>query len=447
MFFSGQAQGTLEDKYYLGGLSLVPSGTENQFILSADGGRNGANPENMRLNLMYGSFSLDEPLGNVCELSGGTGLSVVFAWREEDQADLGDLGITRESYGYDSNSYQYSMTFSFNEKILRSPMLTPVNSNEGVVRFCARFNTADNNANVNQRSMAVEMRVTLDGSFTLEEIDLHQVDITADTGDEAFFGVSADNCGDNLVYLPGEPVCIRVCANNYPATSIVDFVEMPLAYISGSAIDPSVSVTQDITGCVGGTTGVQCCEIQTLLYKNEYPTVFGETTSKIFSGTVTLAMGAGTPPPTVGGLGRFAGAYNAQLMYGGWGGTWGNGGAMSFTITCDGEIIITADGTTTVNALVTDFTFEGIDLNFFMPIGDTERWVRASVGATLQSSYHFRPSSQWPNNVCEGGCMTGVYDPRGGSGLIDFRAHAPSLTDWYVHLVPFLGVKFFGMHF
>jgi hypothetical protein len=129
-------------------------------------------------------------------------------------------------------------------------------------------------------------------------------------------------------------------------------------------------------------------------------------------------------------LALFAGSYDAQMMFGGWGGTWGNGGAMGFTITCDGEIIVTrtVDGDTNANEKVTDFTFTDGLLKFFMPTGNTERFVRLGVAETMQNAYVFRPVTQFPGNLCEGGCMSGIYDYIESS--LDCRAYATSSTDW-----------------
>ena len=114
----------------------------------------------------------------------------------------------------------------------------------------------------------------------------------------------------------------------------------------------------------------------------------------------------------------FAGEYAGQFLFGGWNGNWGNGGVMSFSISCDGDLLVNG-------AAPDSYAFDGSTslLTWTTSSGST----RVTLSETVTNDYYYRDLTTYPGNTCTGGCFTGVFN-----GL-DYRGAATSRTTWYVH--------------
>ena len=138
---------------------------------------------------------------------------------------------------------------------------------------------------------------------------------------------------------------------------------------------------------------------------------------------LTAALALGQVHAYLDTLKTYAGTYQAELMYGGTRGTWGNGGSVSIEITCEGEIKV-GGGQVPSGSIKYDggYTFEGIT-------ADGAKF-HITGHSSIKDSYYFRDdATNFPGDTCSGACFTGYYQPS-GSGALDLRGYITGQTQW-----------------
>lgn len=189
--------------------------------------------------------------------------------------------------------------------------------------FCVVFEFGNN-----FREIAVEVSMTLDGSFAIDSsnaIDVQARVASQDKDIEVSFGVTAELCGGGpAVVNQGNAIGVCVCSDNYPTASVIGFNNLAFSQagfvsengnfdaVSDGAFDP---MGAENLGCgifdLGGIEK-QCCRVDALLPPAFFMDINDATNLMDVTaiGSVVLDIVSDEPvadltlyePPTTGGI-------------------------------------------------------------------------------------------------------------------------------------------------
>ena len=168
------------------------------------------------------------------------------------------------------------------------------------VNFCVKFvsSTTGGTLEVNYRELAIELTITLDGTFAVTNMFTAEPNTLASEADSLTYTVTAATCDAVVAFKAGDEISMCVCTSDYPTVRLTGFDTLTYtasdgdaqtAVLAGGTIQPLSSVE----GCYVHETlaNTYCCQVNTMLAAGFYDGLGTTQDTVTVAGWVEMQLG------------------------------------------------------------------------------------------------------------------------------------------------------------